>query len=188
MKCCGFCGVMTDFVLLLNRVALGGFFLAAGWGKVLGEGGVEKFNANYMGMVEKMNKLAVLPAWMLGEDWSGFHNAYSQIVPYAEIILGALLIIGLLGRLCSFLIAGMLASFTVALYGAGAFYSGSGPFHTNVILALLALLLVFTGAGLFSVDRWLFGSGCKRENNKELEPVDASRLVNTPHSPTNDEV
>lgn len=180
MKRCGFCGFMTDLVILLNRVALGGYFLAAGWGKVLKEGGLEEFQNFYTALVDQMTESGKLPAYLVGENWQGFHHFYMTILPYAELALGALLIIGLLARLSSLLMTGMLVSFTLALYGADKFFAGSGPFHTNVILAMLALLLVFIGAGRFSIDRWLFGSCCGRGEPEQPQPVAMPSIAPTP--------
>lgn len=126
-------------VLLLNRIALGLFFLLAGVAKV--RGGVGEF-------VEKGFR-GLQPDWLPNV----IATPYAYSIPYLEIVLGATLMLGLLGRLSALLIAGMIASFTVALVvKSGSFEHGSGPFSPNFLMIALGLLLTMTGAGRFSID------------------------------------
>lgn len=131
---------LMDLVLLLNRLALGMYFLLAGVNKISAEGGVAKF---YQDVFLKM-KPTWLPVW--------FAVPYGYALPFLEIAVGALLALGFLGRWPAGVMSLMLASFTIALYQKGLFYSGSGPFHQNVVFFTLALLLAMTGHGAISLD------------------------------------
>ncbi len=135
-------GAAAGIVLLLNRVALGAYFLLAGIAKV--RGGLDGWMTGYKSM---------MPAWLPG--WVGV--PYGWFIPFGEVILGAMLIIGLFTRTTALIITAMIGSFTLALLQGGKFFDGPGPFHTNVILITLGLLLAMAGAGRFSVDAFVFG-------------------------------
>ena len=67
------------------------------------------------------------------------------------------MVVGMFGRGVVLVLALMLLSFTIALMGAKGISGGTGgPFHQNVILITLALLLAITGSGRYSIDTgWL---------------------------------
>ena len=129
---------LQDLVVLLNRLALGLFFLLAGYHKI--SSGVGNFYHNVF--------LSLKPAWL--PTW--FAAPYGHLIPFAEVTAGTLLILGLMGRLGAALAALLLLSFTIALAAAHLFFSGSGPFHTNVVFVTLALLLAVIGPGSLSAD------------------------------------
>ncbi len=135
-------GAAAGLILLLNRVALGGYFFLAGVGKV--RGGLDGWMTGYKSM---------MPAWLPG--WAGL--PYGWFIPFGEVIFGAMLIVGLFTRTSALVITGMIGSFTIALWGAGKFFDGPGPFHANVLMITLGLLLAMSGAGRFSVDAFVFG-------------------------------
>lgn len=124
--------------LLLNRLALGMFFLLAGLAKIRMGSGV----------FYREGFTALKPAWFP----EVFARPYGHALPFLELMVGTLLVIGLLSRLTAGVIAIMLASFTVALWAAGMFFQGGGPFHTNVVFLTLAILLAATGPGRYSLD------------------------------------
>ena len=132
------CGGLLDAVLLLNRLALGLYFLLAGVGKLR------------MGVGQFYEKgfLKLKPAWLP----DAVASPYGHALPFLECALGGLLVLGLLGRWAAGLMALLLLSFTVALWQAGMFFGGPGPFHDNVPFLTLAMLLAVTGPGRFSVD------------------------------------
>ncbi len=130
---------LLDTALLANRVSLGLFFLLAGVGKL--RMGVDEFYQNFF--------LKLKPPWL--PDLVAW--PYGHALPFVESAVGILLLIGLFGRMIAALMAALLISFSIALFGAGMFFSGSGPFHTNAVFITLAMLLVVTGPGRFSVDR-----------------------------------
>jgi len=144
------CPWFMSLALLLNRLSLGVYFLWEGVKKI--HGGVQAF---YDGTFTNLR-----PAWL--PDW--FAVPYGHAVPFAETILGAMLIVGLLGRVASGALFLMMLSFTIAVYSAGP-VSGPGPYHTNVVFATLALLLMATGSGRLSLDALL----CRREKGDSAE-------------------
>lgn len=131
---------LLGLVLLLNRLSLGLFFLLAG---------IEKFKSG-VEVFYKGSYLSLRPVWL--PDW--FSVPYGHAVPFIEVLLGAGLILGFFGRATAGLASLILLSFTIALQQAGMFFPKAGPFHTNVILFTLALLLAMVGPGGFSVDAW----------------------------------
>ena len=133
---------------LLARGSLGLYFLLAGVGKVRGElsNGLGSF---YEGPFSSMQ-----PSWL--PDLLA--APYGYALPWAEVVIGAMLTLGLATRLSATLVALMLLSFTVALMLARGVSGGSpGPFHPNVILLALSLLLVVVGGGALSVDAMFRG-------------------------------
>ena len=140
--------------LLAARVPLGAFFLIAGYRKVFNMG-VEKFATTF--------KDKVPPS--VPHD---FGNFYLHALPYAEVLVGALVVVGLFTRLVGLTTALMLISFIIAITGiTDPSTTNPMPFQPNLIYLGVALLLFFVGAGRFSVDRVLFG----RKNKKSAAPV-----------------
>lgn len=129
---------MYSLTLLLVRASLGLYVLLAGVAKI--RGGVPEF---YRNSFEPLR-----PSWVP----EAFGRVYGHAIPFLELLVGALLILGLLGRLTAFLTALMILSFTLALIEAGAFFKGPGPFHANVIMVAVLLLLSVIGSGGISVD------------------------------------
>ncbi len=128
--------------VLINRLALGGYFLAAGISKI--RGGIGNFvDGPYRG---------VTPAWLPEVIATPF--GYS--LPIVETIAGGLMIIGLAGRAAAAVTAMMLVSFMLAT----GITAEHGPYHTNVILFTLSLLLILTGSGGISLDA-VFCKSCR---------------------------
>jgi len=131
-------GLIT-LALFVNRCSLGLYFLLAGIAKI--RSGVEAF---YKGAFSSLK-----PMWL--PDW--FAMPYGHALPFVEVLLGAALLVGFYGRAAAAVTTLALASFTIALYQAGAFIPKTGgPFHANVVFLTLAFLLAVTGPGNFSVD------------------------------------
>lgn len=132
-------GTSSGLGLLLIRIPLGVFFAWAGVNKLTSEGGVGGFVDFAKGMV---------PDWAQGFDQ--YMDMYLQSIPYAEVALGALLVLGAFTRLSGLLIALMITSFSLA---SGAFTEQPhGIFHPNILMIAMAAGLMFTGAGPLSVD------------------------------------
>lgn len=139
---------------LIARATLGLYFVAAGVAKVEGE------LSNKIGHFYESSFSALQPAW-LPEIVAA---PYGYALPWVEVVVGAMLTLGLATRLSAILIALMLASFTVALVLAKG-PSGGGPvaFHSNVVLIGLALLLISVGGGGISIDALFRGKKAKVE-------------------------
>jgi putative oxidoreductase len=146
-------GWLIDFALLFNRVALRLYLLLAGYSKVFIKGVSTFLEESYRPMV---------PSWL--PSW--FATPYGYAVPYGELIVGATLLLGLLGRISALLTLLMITSFTTAqtfaaMNGgktllAALGHEGGKPFNTNFIMIAMALLLVVAGPGRYSLDQLLF--------------------------------
>jgi uncharacterized membrane protein YphA (DoxX/SURF4 family) len=147
---------IASIALLLNRLSLGLY---------IGLAGVAKINKG-VGTFYTESFKGLQPDW-LPEILA---KPYGYAIPYLEVVVGLALIVGLLTRLAALGTSLMILSFTIALaVGAGVFLHDppkvAGPFHTNVILITLALLIAMIGPGAFSVDHLLLG-------RKRRSPVD----------------
>lgn len=138
--------VSASLGMLLARLPVGAFFLIAGYGKL--SEGVNKF-------IEAVSSKATPPAWVP----PGSVDTYLHVVPFLEVAVGALLLLGLLTRLGALIGGLMVLSFTVGythLHGTTPSEQAL-PFHPNLIYLGVLLALVFVGPGRFSLDGVLFG-------------------------------
>ena len=131
----------TSLGLLLARVPLGAYFVMAGFSKFTGPGGVRSFVSQFAGAV---------PDWI--PDAAG--ESYLRALPYAEIIVGASLALGVMGRLGGLAGAVMLATYMAAVTGVR---SVNHPFQPGVIYLGVALLVALAGPGAVSMDRVKWG-------------------------------
>ena len=133
--------------LLLARVPLGLYFIVAAIAKFRMEKGVAGFVDYSMPMATKY----------MSENLA---RHYLNALPYAEIVLGTFLIVGLLTRLSAAIMALLLISFTIAL----GWDAAKGqidpttrmPFHPNIVYIGTALAIMLCGPGWMSVDGMLF--------------------------------
>lgn len=125
-----------NFGFLFYRLALGISMFYHGYLKYIsGEQGLYK--------VGSMVSLLGVP--------SGFEVLLGTMASYAEMVGGILLIIGLFTRIGALLIIGTLATATIVSFG-GNFFSWDYPSQ----MGFGALMLFFTGAGRYSLDKVLF--------------------------------
>lgn len=125
-----------DVILLLTRVIVGYAFILIGWGKIQH------------------------PMSWMGPD-STYPGIFQALAAISEFCGGIALIIGFLTRLAAF---GIACTMVVAVY-VHAFTigdpfvntSGGGSFQLPVVYFLIALMLMATGPGRFSLDRIAFG-------------------------------
>lgn len=122
----------TSLLILLIRLTLGGVFLFAGAAKILH---LEEFIKN----IKAMNVLPESMAFLFG-----------VLLPFAEILFGALYIIGFLTPVTSFFLTFMLASFLVTLKN-----DAEIPFTYNWVFIACTIGTMFSGAGLISFDAML---------------------------------
>jgi len=132
--------------LLLARLPIGAFFLIAGYDKL--REGVNKF-------VAFASQSATIPQWVP----PGYTDTYLHVVPFLEVAIGAMLLLGLLTRLGALIGGLMVVSYVVGLtHLHGNTPSDQAlPFHPNLIYLGLLLALLFVGPGRFSLDGVLFG-------------------------------
>ncbi len=123
----------------LGRLALGWFFVLAGWGKVVNEvnNGVGSF---YRGSGFQDRNPAWLPEVIAAP--------YGYALPWAELIGGALLLLGLFTRISAGLVAFILFTIGIALLDAGDLL----PRHHVLVFFPLALLLWQAGADRLTID------------------------------------
>jgi putative oxidoreductase len=131
------------------RLALGIIFIAHGAQKVFGAFGGRGLAA----FTSREAPLALRPAWL----WLG-------AAAFAELLGGALVLIGLLTRLGALLIASVMV---VAMLGVhwGAFFMSNEPvpgIEFTVALLGMALALLISGGGQASVDQMLMNRRSRR--------------------------
>lgn len=131
----------VSLMLLLNRISLGVLFILAGVRKLL-----PTAEAN---IVDKMNGFASFTANQAPlPEFLG--KAYGYALPWAEIVCGAMLLIGYFSRIGAALIGLMLLSFIIAM--GPDWWPESGPAYSkNFILLTLCCLLAVAGSGKFAL-------------------------------------
>ena len=127
--------------LLLARLPIGILFVVVGVMKL--QSGVQAFVSSQIGNVPSQ----VPHAW--GEG-------YLHALPYVEIAVGAMLILGLFGRLAG-LVGGLVVA-SIMIGSTGVFATGH-MFHPNVIYTGLLFAILLLGPGRLSLDGVMFGRG-----------------------------
>ena len=141
---------LLPVALLLCRLSLGGMFLLSGFSKSMGE------LRNGLGTFRRGFYAAMQPPFV--PDFVA--TPYGYALPWLELILGLLLVLGLFGRVVALLVAFVMASILtsqVAAFGISAVEGQGPPFHANYVLLSLALLLVLLGPGRLSLDALIRG-------------------------------
>lgn len=130
---------LADEGLLILRIGLGVMFMVHGWPKI--SGGPEK----WLALGEAMNHLGIsfAPAF-----W-GFMAAF------AEFFGGLLLLVGLLARPATFLLAFTMLVATVMHLKSGHDFVPKVSYPLELMIVFLGLLLL--GPGRISLDHKLFG-------------------------------
>ena len=140
----------NSFGLLVARLPLGIVLALAGYMKF--KAGVPEFVEMNLSSAEQF----------LSPKLASF---YLHALPYAEVVLGSLLVFGLLTRLSGLLSALLLFSFGVAAGGFEGFFNSEAEikaselFRAPAIYGVLALVALFSGPGRISLDGLLFGRG-----------------------------
>lgn len=118
---------------LFVRAPLGAYFFLAGWYKL----------GDLKGFVKIVQSFHLMP--------EPFATLYGILLPYTEMAIGVMLIVGLYTTLAAITACLALASFVWAL---GIFPQGDKVFNKDILLLLAAFSLLYTGAGAFSIDRF----------------------------------
>lgn len=143
--------------LLIGRVVLGIVFMAHGW---------QKFSTNGMEATVQGFEGLGIPAPTL--------SAYFTML--AELVGGALLILGALLPLVGLALAGVMLGAMYYVHPLnGVFFSQEGGYEYVLLLAALSLAIGFSGGGALALDSlWLNKVGEKKETD---EPVRAESLA-----------
>ena len=125
----------SNLGLLLARIPLGLYFALSGY-------------AHFKTQNYATQTAALLPVWMPAEAGKG----YASVLPFLEMAVGALLIVGLTTR-----VGGMLAAcITGLVIAAAGFKLYPDPGHQLLITFGLSILLLCLGGGKFTLDNFLF--------------------------------
>lgn len=142
------------FVLFINRLALGLYFCMGGYAKIKGGLGAWVDSDAYK------KESSWLPDFIA--------TAYGYALPFAQIAVGAMLVIGLFSRLASLFIALILASVMIATSFSG---NAAELYDRNVILMTLSIMFIVTGPGSLSLDHLLSGRKAKKPAIPASAPV-----------------
>jgi uncharacterized membrane protein YphA (DoxX/SURF4 family) len=115
----------------LIRLSLGSYFVLAGLGKL------EVLAA----FIEQVRSFGMLPGNLAA--------LYGTLLPYAEVFIGVMLIMGLWTTLMGLLAGGLLLSYVCAF---GFFPGGHDLFNKDLILLATALSLMYSGPGIYALD------------------------------------
>jgi uncharacterized membrane protein YphA (DoxX/SURF4 family) len=115
----------------LIRLALGAYFVMAGLGKL------EVLSA----FIEQVRSFGVLP--------SNVSALYATLLPYIEVGIGGLMVLGLWTTLTGILSGFLILSFVFAF---GFFPGGHDIFNKDLILCAAACSLLFSGPGVYALD------------------------------------
>lgn len=116
---------------LLIRLTLGAYFILAGLGKL------EVLAA----FIEQVKSFGVLPA--------NVSSLYATLLPYIEVGIGSLMILGLWTTLTGLFSVFLILSFVFAF---GFFPGGHDIFNKDIILCAAACSLLFSGPGVYALD------------------------------------
>lgn len=133
-KICEFCSKFKnpDVAILLIRIAVGAVFVNAGWFKV--------------------NNLEMIVG---GFATMGFPAAIAYLVSYAELIGGALIILGVATRAMSILLAIIMAVATFKVHFAAGYSLANGGYEYTLTLLLTLVGIALFGAGKYAVEYYL---------------------------------
>ncbi|MBN8570940.1 MAG: DoxX family protein [Ignavibacteria bacterium] len=137
----------ASFGLLLIRLTLGGVFLFAGASKILH---IEQF-------IKSVQSMGVLP--------ENVAFVFGFMLPFVEILFGALYIIGFFTPITSFVLSMLLVSFLITLKN-----DAEIPFTYNWVFLACTICTMFSGAGLISFDALL-------DKKKKTVPVPPPVIV-----------
>lgn len=115
------------------RVTLGAYFVLAGFAKLED---LPSFIAEVQGFNMLPSHLATL---------------FAILLPYLEIIAGALLVLGMWTTLAAMITSMLLAAFVWAF---GLFPNRPDLFNKDLILLAASVSVLYSGAGAFSIDRF----------------------------------
>lgn len=144
--------VAAEAAKALARVALGWFLLHQGWGKVVEEWS-EGLGSFYRGNQFQDSNPDWLPTFIAAP--------YGYALPWLELVMGALLMLGLFTRFSAGAATLIFLSIAIAWLEAGRLL----PRHMLMIYVPLGAYFFFTGPGRFSLDTALKRRGSLRDSH-----------------------
>lgn len=149
---------ITPFGLLVGRIMLGVVFMAHGW---------QKWTNGVDTTAQGFDHLGI-PAPTLA--------AYFTVG--VELIGGALFILGALLPLIGLAWAGTMLGAMYFVHLDGGFYSRDGGFEYVLTLAVLALVIGFSGGGKWALDSlWLHRLDREKHDEEAMRPAPAGSAV-----------
>jgi len=137
-------------LILINRLSVGWYMMFVGWGKAKGEW------TEGMGQFYRSNSYQNrMPDW--APEWLLAIHGYA--LPWLELVFGALLFVGLFGRVAGLVLFCVAVTIALALLGAGELL----PRHHIMFLLTITPLLAVAGSGRFSIDHLLPSSAKAKE-------------------------
>jgi uncharacterized membrane protein YphA (DoxX/SURF4 family) len=82
-------------------------------------------------------------------DWAA--NAFLHLLPFAEILVGLMLVLGLFTRVAGLLASVMLVCYMIAV--TGVWNKPGWNLQLNLVLITIAVMVLMLGPGSISVDR-----------------------------------
>lgn len=134
--------LLHQIALLLARLSLGIFLIKVAIGKVYEPGkSISQSITDWMTKYHSQTP-SFIPGFIA--------TPYGYAIPWLEIILGLLLVLGLFFRVTTLAITFLLISIAIAIIAQAG--TPISAIHFSVVMATLSLLLFFTGPGQLSVD------------------------------------
>lgn len=121
----------ASYAPMIVRLSLGAYFIMAG---------LSKFDL-LAGFVDQVRAMGILPGNLAA--------VYGILLPYVEVAVGGLLILGMWTTMVGVLAGLMILSFVAAF---GIFPGHKEIFNKDIILLAAAASLLYSGPGAFSVD------------------------------------
>jgi putative oxidoreductase len=131
---------LTDFGILILRVTLGTIFLAHGLQKLLGAFG----GPGIKGTASMLGGIGFTPpeVWAWG-------------LALGEAVGGLFLILGVLPKICAFVIAIIMIVAIVRIHGPKGFFMMKGGFEYQLLILSACIYIMITGSGKYSLlDKW----------------------------------
>lgn len=135
---------MVSVGLLVLRLVLGVIFVAHGAQKLFGAFG----GPGLKGTAGFHEQLGIKPPYLM-----------AVMAGLAEFVGGILIAVGFLTPLAALALVATMVVATLTVHLKNGFFAMNGGYEFNLALAAMALALVFTGAGAFSIDGIIGASG-----------------------------
>jgi len=129
-----------SFAFLILRLAVGMTFFMAGLSKVL----------NYPGVIENL-KGGFMETWMPGF----LLNIFLYPLPFIELGLGALIVLGLFTRFALYLTGLLMLVLNFGLLARG---DNAGAAKNIPFIVIIALDIMLINYNKYSLDNWFFGN------------------------------